>query len=147
MKKLIVMVLVMVLIMLVGCVSLEKQEDGSLGIKLGIGEKTHETIGKVGDSATGILGVLSSFFPALLPVAGAIGVGTVGWKKMKKTVTKYRSPMEMYVKVFENIKKTDKATWNKVKAHIKAEHPTVDVEKSVSEIKAELIRLKQLSTT
>lgn len=148
MKTLLIMLLaaLVMTVLFMGCAVYEK-EDGSMGFRVGISEKTHETIGKVGDSATGILGMLSAFIPALAPIAVGAGVGTGVWKKMKKTVTKYRDPMEMYVRVLEGIKTTDQATWDKVKAQIKAEHPTVDVEKTIKDLKAELVRLNKLPQT
>ncbi len=118
--------------------------DGSTGYRIGVSESTHEVIASAGDTATGVLGALSMLFPALGAVATAAGTGTLVWRRMKKDVTKYRNPIEMYVKVLEHIKVTDQETWNKVKASIKSQYPTIDIETTVREIKSELNRLKEL---
>ncbi len=118
--------------------------DGTTGVRLAISDSTHEAIATAGDTATGVLGALSALFPALGAIATAAGTGTLVWRRMKKDVTKYRSPMEMYVKVLEHIKVTDQETWDKVKAEIKLQYPTIDIEATVREIKSELNRLKEL---
>ena len=120
------------------------KSDGTTGFRLGISEETHETIASVGDTTMGVLGILSAFFPALGAIATAAGTGTLVWRRMKKDVTKYRDPIEMYVKVLEHIKVTDQETWNKVKASIKSQYPTINIESTIREIKSELNRLKEL---
>ncbi len=52
------------------------------GFRVGVTPETHQTISDGGDAATTTLGLLSAFFPALLPFAAAAGVGTLTWKKM-----------------------------------------------------------------
>lgn len=120
-----------------GCVSYQKP-DGSTGYKFGVTPETHDAISKVGDTATGVLGMLSPFFPVLAPIASAAGVGTYTWKKMKKDVTKFEDPMKMYVKVLEKIKQTDQVTWDKIKTELKQEYPGLETEKTIDEIKVAL---------
>ncbi len=138
--------LAFVMLVAVSCQSYAK-EDGTTGWKVGVSESTHETIANAGDTATDILGALSMIFPALGVAATAAGTGTLVWRRMKKDVTKYRDPIEMYVKVLEHIKVTDQETWEKVKASIKLQYPTIDIEATVREIKFELSRLKLLPSS
>ncbi len=131
------MLSIIFMVHLSGCVSYQKS-DGSTGYKLGVTPETHEKIAKVGETATGILGALSAFFPVLAPVAVGAGVGTATWKKMKKDVTKFEEPMTMYVKVLEKIKQSDQATWDKIKAELKQEYPGLKTERTIDEIKSAL---------
>jgi len=113
-----------------------KQADG--GFKVGVTPETHQTIGGMGDATTKTLGLLSAFFPALIPIAAAAGVGTVTWKKMRKTVTKYKGPLEMYVELLEYIKQNDKKTWETIKLNIKESNPTTLTKNTIEELKEEL---------
>ena len=119
------------------------QEDGTVAYR--IPKSIHKPIQDAGDAATGILGILSMFMPALVPVATAVGAGTVVWKKMGTKVTKFQDPLTMLITVLESIKETDQATWSIVKAQIKEQHPTVNVDGTILEIKTELMKLKTLS--
>jgi hypothetical protein len=97
-----------------GC-QLVKDETGT---HIRLSPQGHKTIGDVGDSATGILDILSVFVPALIPVAAAATAGTAVWKKMGKKVTKYKTPLEHTVGVLEGLKKDEKL-WKLVKPYLK----------------------------
>ena len=108
------------------------------GYRVGVTPETHQTISDAGDAATSTLGLLSAFFPALIPIAAAAGVGTVTWKKMKKTVTKNREPLKMLVKVLERIKNLNPEVWGEIKAGIVSENPDVFLRNTIEELKEEL---------
>ena len=97
-----------------GC-QLVKDETGT---HIRLSPQGHKTISGVGDSATGILSILSMFVPALIPVAAAATAGTAVWKKMGKKVTKYKIPLKHTVNVVEAIKK-NKKLWAQVKPYLK----------------------------
>jgi len=137
MTKLLILLSVVILIVISGC-SVVKQDDGTLGIKVGMSKEAHATIQKQIDTASGWLGALSSVFPALTPVAAAAGVGGYTWKRMKKTVTKNKKPLEMLVRSLEQVKETDADTWAKVRAEIKKQYPTIDIKGTIEEIQTEI---------
>ena len=97
-----------------GC-QLVKDETGT---HVRLSPQGYKTISDVGDSATGILSILSMFVPALIPVAAAATAGTAVWKKMGKKVTKYRTPLEHTVSAIETIK-SNPALYEKVKPYLK----------------------------
>ena len=103
-----------------GC-QLIKDETGT---HIRLSPQGHKTISDVGDSATGILSILSMFIPALIPVAAAATTGTAVWKTMGKKVTKYKTPLEHTVGVVEAIKK-DKKLWALVKPYLKGDAKNV----------------------
>ena len=148
MKEIIVTGIVGIFIMLLAVVSVGCQavqdDDGTTSYKFGLSPEMHDTMAKGGDQVTGTLSMLSAFLPALAPFATAAGTGTLVWRRMKKDVTKFQDPMTMYVKALEHLKQTDQATWNKVKAEIKGQYPSANIEGTVKELKAELHRLGQL---
>lgn len=142
-KRLISVIILLIILIIPAC-TIIKQADG--GFKVGVTPETHQTISDAGDAATTTLGLLSAFFPALLPIAAAAGVGTATWKKMKKTVTKYKGPLEMYVKTLEYIKQNDEETWAKIKEEIKSYNPTAFAKNTIEELKEELDRQGSLVT-
>ena len=150
MKKLmaISMLVAMMCVMLVGMFSCQavQNKDGSTGWKIGVTPEQHRKGGEAGDAVTGTLGMLSGFFPILAPFATLAGGATITWKRMKNKVTKFEDPMTMYVKILEDIKQNDPDFWSKVRAKIKAEHPTIDFEQTVREIKATLAKTGDLPT-
>ena len=97
-----------------GC-QLIKDETGT---HIRLSPQGHKTISDVGDSATGILNILSVFVPTLIPVAAAATAGTAVWKKMGKKVTKYKTPLEHTVNVLEELKR-NKKLWAQVKPYLK----------------------------
>ena len=126
-----------VMVFVVGC-SVVKQDDGTLGFKVGMSKEGHATIQKQIDTASGFLGMLSSIFPALTPMAAAAGVGGYTWKRMKNTVTKNRKPLEMLVRSLETVKETDSEAWETVRDQIKKQHPTIDIKGTIEEIQTEM---------
>lgn len=97
-----------------GC-QLVKDETGT---HIRLSPQGYKTISDVGDSATGVLNILSMFVPTLIPVVAAATVSTAVWKKMGKKVTKYKTPLEHTVNVVEAIK-NDKKLWAQVKPYFK----------------------------
>jgi len=93
-----------------------------------------EKIEKGAEGASDILGILSGFIPALAPVAAAAGTGAVVFKKMKKDVTKYKTPLEHTVATLETIKDEAPETWIYIKERIKERHPSVDVEQTIDQV-------------
>ncbi|KKN66041.1 hypothetical protein LCGC14_0475190 [marine sediment metagenome] len=126
-----------------GC-TVVKQADGRF--KVGVTPETHQTISDAGEAATGTLGLLSTLFPALIPIAAAAGVGTATWKKMRTTVTKNREPLEMLVKILEKIKKNDKTTWTKIKKEIRNENPGIPIKTTIEELVNEFEHQHKLAT-
>ena len=130
-----------------GCALVEK-DDGSKGLILGLTAQQHKDIGNAGDAATSILGLLSSFYAPLGAAAVAVGGGTAIWKgkKMKKAVVKNREPLKVLVKALEAIKQDGmhQDTWAKVRAHIEKQYPSMDVEATIREIKAEMAAAGEL---
>jgi hypothetical protein len=136
-QKLLTLLSAVILVTVLGC-SVVKQDDGTLGIKVGMSKEAHATIQNQIDTASGWLGALSSIFPALTPVAAAAGVGGYTWKRMKKTVTKNRKPLEMLVRSLEQVKETDTEAWEKIRVEIKKQYPTIDIKGTIEEIQTEL---------
>ena len=97
-----------------GC-QLVKDETGT---HIRLSPQSHKTISDVGDSATGILSILSMFVPALIPVAAAATTGTAVWKTMGKKVTKYRTPLEHTIGAIETIKENP-TLYEKIKPYLK----------------------------
>jgi hypothetical protein len=133
-----------------GCAVVEKT-DGSKGLVFGLTPEQHETIGNVGETATGIFGALSQFYAPLGAAAVAAGAGTAVWKgkKLRKTivrkeqeVAKNRAPLRMLVQALEAVKTdvTDDATWDKVRTRIKEQYPDLEVENTIRQIKAEIAK-------
>lgn len=89
----------------------------------------------MGEGATKMLGSLSAFIPALAPFAAAAGVGTLTWKKMKNRVLAKEKPLKMLVGALSVVQETDKRAWKKIKAEIKAKHPTIDMKGVIEQIK------------
>ncbi len=113
--------------------------DGPNGKTISLAPGVHQKVADVGEAAAGVLGILSSFIPALLPFAAAAGVGTVTWKKMKTKLTQKETPLKLLVKVLEGIKSAeDPELWSEVKARIKKEHPSVEVERTIKNILREM---------
>lgn len=128
-----ILVTLAIIFMLAGtsCVT---YEDADGGKHFRLSAPWAEKIEKGAEGATDILGILSAFIPALIPVAAAAGTGTVVFKKMKKDVTKYKTPLEHTVATLETIKDEAPETWEYVKGKIKERHPTIDVEKTIEEV-------------
>jgi hypothetical protein len=124
-----------------GC-SVVEQQDGSKSFVFGLTDKQHEEIGKAGEAATNILGLLSSFYAPLGAAAVAAGGATAVWKgkKMKKAVVKNREPLKVLVGALESIKSDgmEPDTWRRVKEQIAQQYPTMEVEATIKEIKAEM---------
>lgn len=133
---LISILLTLMLTCLSSCVSMQ-DEDGNTFYRLS--PTAHKTISDAGDAGTNILGILSVFFPALGPIAGAAAAGTYTWKRMGKQVTKYKQPLEHTVYVLEELKK-NKELWAKVKPYLKGEAdnvwsiPSANTEATIREI-------------
>ena len=146
--KIMLQLLVLSILLAVACIgcNVTRQDDGSIGFTVGVTEEQHEQVGEVLDGARDTVGGLSVLFPALAPLAAAIGVGGVTWRKMKKTVTKNKEPLKMLVEVLEHVKSNDAETWEKVRAEIKAQYPTLDIRGTIEEVKAELVRQGRLAT-
>ena len=78
------------------------------------------------EGAIGILGILSAFWPALIPVAtGAAGAYGV-YKRTKPKLDEAKTTAELYhtsthtlVAVIEDIKKNEPETWAKLKPYLK----------------------------
>lgn len=139
MKTLIQITLLFVLLSIVCCgCSVVKQPDGTHAIEFGISEETHQEVADTITGAQETVGGLSQIFPALLPIATALGVGGGVWRKMKKDVTKKQKPLEMLVAVLENLKQTDQETWDKVRAQIKQQYPPLELKATIEETLAEL---------
>ena len=136
-QKLFTLIAAAILVTVLGC-SVVEQDDGTLGFKVGMSKEGHATIQKQIDTASGFLGSLSALFPALTPIAAAAGVGGYTWKRMKKTVTKNRKPLEMLVQTLEKVKETDADAWAKVRAEIKKQYPTIDIKGTIEEIQTEM---------
>lgn len=115
-----------------------KQSDGTHTVAFGITEETHEQVADTISGAQEAVGGLSTLFPALAPIATALGVGGLTWNRMKKTVTKNKKPLEMLVAVLENVKQTDQATWDKVRGQIKKQYPSLELKATIEETLAEL---------
>lgn len=132
-KRMIVLIVSFILL-IHGC-RLEQSDGEGLTLGLGLSDKQVED---VGSGVTGILETLSLFFPALLPVAGAAGAGTLMWSRMKKKVETYKEPLFFYIKTLEDLKSNYPAAWKDIKAEIKAQKPSMRIESKVREMKDEI---------
>ena len=147
--KTMLQILLLVVLLAVACVgcSVGQKSDGSYGVTIGgMSEEQHEEIAQTIEGAGEAVGGLSSLFPALLPIATALGVGGATWRKMKGTVTKNKEPLKMLVEVLEHVKANDAEVWAKVKAEIKAQYPSLDIRGTIEEVKAELVKQGRLAT-
>jgi uncharacterized protein HemX len=131
---------------LLGC-TVGTQDDGTFGINVGLSEEQHEKVGQAIEGAAGVAGAASSLFPALLPIATLLGGGGVVWRKMKKTVTKQRAPLEMLVQSLETLKEQDAEAWAKVEDNIKKQYPSLEIKATIEETLAELKKQGNLATT
>jgi hypothetical protein len=135
--KLIVLITCSILILIFGC-RLMQTDDGGMTLGLGLSDATHKRIEDAGTHMTGVLELLSLFFPALAPVAGAAGAGTLVWSRMKKKEKTYKEPLSFYVKTIEDLKINYPDAWESVKAEIKAQKPSMAIESKVREMRDEV---------
>lgn len=122
------------IILMLACTSCVSYEDADGRTRIGLSAPWANKIEKGAEGVTDILGILSAFIPVLTPVAAAAATGTVVFKKMKKDVTKYKTPLEHTVATLETIKVEAPETWEYVKGKIKEQHPTIDVEQTIEEV-------------
>jgi hypothetical protein len=124
-----------------------QQDDGTFGINVGLSEQQHEKVAQTIEGAAGVAGAASSLLPALLPIATLLGGGGVVWRKMKKTVTTQRAPLEMLVGALEQLKEQDADAWAKVKDNIKKQYPSLEIKATIDETLAELKKQGKLATS
>jgi hypothetical protein len=125
------MLLVLMLVACVGC-TMVPQDDGTF--TLGMSDKVANEVSGITTGLAEALGGLSAFFPALVPVAAAAGVGAVTWKKMKKKVVATQAPLEMIVGALDEVKKVNPTVWADVKKQIEMKHPTIDMKLVIEEM-------------
>lgn len=130
-RLLVTLAMILMLACTTSCVS---YEDADGRTRIGLSAPWSERIEKGTEGAADILGILSAFIPALVPVAAAAGTGAVVFKKMKKDVTKYKTPLEHTVATLETIKEEAPETWAYVKGKIKERHPSIDVEQTIDQV-------------
>ncbi len=133
-KTLLTLIATIILVTILGCAIVDTPE----GKAFVVNPKVHKQVQGALDGASAAAGGMSTFFPALLPIATALGVGGGVWRKMKKTVTKNRKPLEMLIRTLEHVKETDADTWAKIRTEIKKQHPTLDIKGMIEEIQIEL---------